>query len=411
MATMSMTDAEIQQVLGAWPIDNTGLPATVQALFDAWSGLRMVDINAAVRTLHDEPNSGFTRPSAVGFTKLRKCRTLNAYGVSCGAIPAPSDSDIRSIVSSSAPVVGDGGSDAIAEKFRKPEEKLSEAQGKIATLVRQQAAIEDNNDVTADYEVHDDVLQAVPASFVSSNPLSTKERQALLRNHAGSYPEDKWPPKLVMKDSTKNSKEMQKAKKYTLPQFATEVSSFMLWNDRSTKMSGTVWSRVLDLQTDAQAELDSNPDGWFRADDLVHQLDEVRQCAEAAFRLSMDVSASMRLNVAKKVDVAMGIDHLRVDPVKKRADDFISDETYKLVEAEAKKKQNLAWAQQGHFPGSRAGDFSRRPPSKSAGGGGRSSSRGGNGNGGRSSNHSGRGRGRGRGRGKGDKGRGTPSSD
>ena len=42
----------------------------------------------------------------------------------------------------------------------------------------------------------------------------------------------------------------------------------------------------------------------------------------------------------------MGIDHLRVDPVKKRADDFICDETYKLVEAEAKKKQNLAWAQQ-----------------------------------------------------------------
>ena len=55
---MSMADAEIQQVLGAWPIDNTGLPATVQALFDAWSGLRMVDINAAVQTLHDDPTRG-----------------------------------------------------------------------------------------------------------------------------------------------------------------------------------------------------------------------------------------------------------------------------------------------------------------------------------------------------------------
>ena len=47
----------------------------------------------------------------------------------------------------------------------------------------------------------------------------------------------------------------------------------------------------------------------------------------------------------------MGIKHLRVDPLKAGEDDFISDDTYKLVQAEAEKKQNLTWAKQGDFPG------------------------------------------------------------
>ena len=105
----------------------------------------------------------------------------------------------------------------------------------------------------------------------------------------------------------------------------------------------------------------------------------------------------MRLNVASRVDVAMGISHLRVDPLKKKKDDFISADTYKLVEAEAKQKQNLTWAKQGHFDGSRAGQrFSGKPFSKSSGNGGKSNY----GKGGKSKG-GGKGKGRGRGKGKG----------
>jgi hypothetical protein len=104
----------------------------------------------------------------------------------------------------------------------------------------------------------------------------------------------------------------------------------------------------------------------------------------------------------------MGIDHLRVDPLKKQADDFISDDTYKLVEEAAQKKQNLSWAKQGVFPGSQHGHFSGKPPPRKSSGGGYSSRGRGSSNGGRGRGRGGKGRGgKGGGRGRGGKGGGT----
>jgi hypothetical protein len=73
---------------------------------------------------------------------------------------------------------------------------------------------------------------------------------------------------------------------------------------------------------------------------------------------------------------------------------------------EAKEKQNLLWAKQGHFPGSHAGRFFDKPSSKSSGGGGNyKSSGGGRGNYGnrpkKGKGGSGKGGGRGKGRGRG----------
>ena len=65
----------------------------------------------------------------------------------------------------------------------------------------------------------------------------------------------------------------------------------------------------------------------------------------------------------------MGIGHLRVDPTKRDKDDFVSDDTYKLVELEAKKKQNLVWAKAGTFADMQAGRFFGKPPSQNPGGG------------------------------------------
>jgi hypothetical protein len=209
-----------------------------------------------------------------------------------------------------------------------------------------------------------------------------------------------------MSESTQNCKEMQSAKKMTLPQFSTEVSKFMDRNNTATKLVGTAWSRVLDVMNDLQTHIEEEPDIVFRGVDLLERITHVESCLKGSFELSLDSTTHTRLNVANRVDVAMGIDHLRVDPLKKESDDFTSDDTCKLVEAAALKKQNLTWAKQGVFPGSRMGNFSHKPPSKSTGGGFQQSNGRGRGRG--KSSGRGKGGGRGRGKGGGGKGGGTP---
>ena len=154
---------------------------------------------------------------------------------------------------------------------------------------------------------------------------------------------------------------------------------------------------MLDLTIELEEQIEVDPEIVFRGADLLEKLSCVELLLEGTMKVSLDTAAIMRLDVANRVDVAMSIDHLRVDPLKKESDDFISKDTYKLVEEAAKQKQNLTWAKKGVFPGSQVGNFSGRPPSKTTGGGGRGSGGGGRGRG----NGGGRGRGNGGGRGRG----------
>ena len=231
-----------------------------------------------------------------------------------------------------------------------------------------------------------------------------------MHKHQGAFPE--YPNKLVLKDSTKNSKDVQKAQKLTLPQHAVEVQKFLERNDNAIKMAGTCWSHVLDMTTDVSTNLTSDPDAWYRADDILERLTVAQNCAESAFVFGLDASVHLRLGVANRVDTAMGIKHLRVDPLKKGEDDFISDDTCKLVQAEAEKKQNLTWAKQGDFPGSKKGaSFFGKPSQKYPGGGKGNNYQKKNHSGGRGSGKGGRGKGgKGRDRSKGGRGGGDGSS-
>ena len=394
----ALTAAEIQTVLDTW--DDDALPASVKKLLDEWTDLRMSAINLAVQALHDDPTSGFTTPGGRGYHKSHKCRTLAIHGVaSHDGGPTPTPAELRSMVT---PVEERG--NAVSERMRLLEQEVRESKVALAqqattmaALARQAAAIDAERDVTADFEIHPEVLELIPKTFLEHGPLTKVERRATSRNHQGVYPDGGWPNGLAMKESTRNSPDMQKAKKLALPQYAVEVSKFLERNDYTTKMTGSALSRVVDIYNELTESVTSDPDAWYRADDILEQLTEIRACCEGSFKFGLDQSVHMRLNVASRVDVAMGISHLRVDPLKKKKDDFISADTYKLVEAEAKQKQNLTWAKQGHFDGSRAGQrFSGKPFSKSSGNGGKSNY----GKGGKSKG-GGKGKGRGRGKGKG----------
>ena len=389
----ALNDAEIQSVLDAWPADDAGLPVSVQAALDSWSALTMNPINTAITILNDDPASVFTTPRGRGYLKMNKVRTLVAHGVAVpGGGPTPLPAELRSMVS--AP-------DAVSEKIRLMEQQLAAQRDEIAAsrveiagLQKVQDALDTERDVTADYVVNDTVQAATPKSFVNHIPLSKKERRQRMHRNQGSFEE--YPNKLVLKDSTKNSKDMQKAQKLTLPQYAVEVQKFLERNDNTIKMAGTCWSHVLDMTTDISNNLTSDPDAWYRADDILERLTVAQNCAESAFVFGLDSAVHLRLSVANRVDTAMGIKHLRVDPLKKGEDDFISDDTYKLVQAEAEKKQNLTWAKQGDFPGSKKGaSFFGKPSQKYPGGGKQNYQK---------KKQSG-GRGSGRGRGKGGKGR------
>jgi hypothetical protein len=406
----ALTAAEIQSVIDTWNDDT--LPSTVKLLYDSWSNLRMPAINLAVQALNDDPTSGFTTPGGRGYHKSHKCRTLTMHGVAAAAGgPTPLPAELRSMI-----LPASAAGDAVSERMRLLEEEVRESRATLvqqavtmASLARQAAAMDAERDVTADYEIHTDVLKLIPKSFLEHGPLSKVERRSTSRNHQGVYPDGGWPNGLAMKESTRNSTDMQKAKKLTLPQYAVEVSKFLERNDYTSKMTGSTLSRILDMKQQLVENVAADPDAWYRADDVIAQLVVIEECCEGAFKFGLDQSVNMRLNVASRVDVAMGISHLRVDPLKKVKDDFISADTYKLVEKEAKEKQNLTWAKQGHFDGSRAGSqrFSGKPFSKSSGNGYKSKggqggyaprSKGSKGGGGKGRGRGGRGRGRGRGK-------------
>ena len=187
----SLTPAEIQTVLDAWPATDDDLPTTVKTAFDAWFALRMPEINVAVQALTADPASGFTTPGR-RLTKLQKCRALAAHGVETpSGGPAPSPEELRSMLPTS--------DDAVSAKIRMMEAQLVQQRDLIASLVRQQNAIDAERDVTADYEIHEKVLSAVPATFLDHDPLSKKERRKIMRDHQGLYPDGKWPNKLALK--------------------------------------------------------------------------------------------------------------------------------------------------------------------------------------------------------------------
>jgi hypothetical protein len=175
-----------------------------------------------------------------------------------------------------------GVADAVYERMRLLEQEARESRSTLTqqattmdSLVRQTAAMDADRDATADYEINAQVLALGSKYFLGKAPLFKAERRATSRNHQGVYPDDGWPNGLAMKEPTRNSSDMQKAKKLALPQCAVEVSNFLEWNAFTTKMTGSALSLVIDVKQQMIESLTSDPGAWHRADDIVTQLDEI----------------------------------------------------------------------------------------------------------------------------------------
>ena len=355
---MALSDEEVTNIISKWPSSSEDLPPSVRTAYEAWTALTVAELQGPIRELHDDPGVEFTTPRR-SFPKHARCVTLTAHGKAPTGTPVPVPDELRSLLRRDV---------LLERRLKAMEAQLVEAKSTIAALTRHQDALDDT-DVSADYDIHEEVVQAVPNSFLELPPLSKKERHQILRKHIGKFPEECWPKALALKDATKNSREVQKAPKIALTQYATEVGKFMLTNDMATKMAATSWSHILDLRDECDERLEEDPDSWLRAEELHNHLTNLAENAHTTFRLGLESSVQLRLNVAKKIDAAMGISHLRVDPAKREKGDFISDDTYKLMELAAKKKQNLVWAKAGTFPSMQAGRFFGQPPSTVPGGG------------------------------------------
>ena len=376
-ATMALvtplTVDEAQYICDNWPAARA-CPPSILAAHVSWMVEQLSVIDPEIATfLRTAP--GYTTPGR--FRKMEKCRILVANRVPSPHGVVADIGELRSLLRAATPVSVDARLDAMLIQINEQAAALSAAKTTIAALERTQGA-EDDGDVSADFEIHETVVSALPGSFVSLHPLPKKDRLQIARDHCGRFPEGAWPNPLALKDSTKTCKEMQKAKTLTLPQYALEVAKIMDKNAAAAKVVGTAWSRVLDIDDQLTLALVNEPAIVFRAADFQQQLKPVLAGLEGAFKSCLDTSAYLRSDVGKRVDTAMGIDHLRFDPSKKTSDDFISDDTYKLVKAEAEHKQNMAAAKKGNQS---VGNFLGGPPRKD--------SRGGKANG--------RGRGRGRG--------------
>jgi hypothetical protein len=241
------------------------------------------------------------------------------------------------------------------DRMARLEDQLRAAQATIGSLVRQTLEVEDK-DVTTDYAVNDTVMAIIPKSFLTLNPLSKKERLHLCRMNQGSFPEGVWPNRLALSESTKNS--IKSAAKLSLQR--KWVSSSTVTTTRRRWLAPRSASRLTDDITNVQAQLDDDPDLMFRGDEVLRQLQLLEPGVRATVQLGLDLFLHLRLNVSKRVDTAMGIDHLRVDPFKRKTEDFISPETYKLVEQvrgqtktgfDVGKEGPLSWIQSGSFFG------------------------------------------------------------
>jgi hypothetical protein len=389
-----------------WPGDVASLPASFQAVFQTWMGLRVHEMQSTPGA-PPAPARG-TYPKAM---RARDC-TLSRTPFPVGTPDPPALLTEAQIISFGGNgSSGDSGSDGGGE-LAELQRLVQDQQISIQRLLRQQEALADDKDATSSYEVCAATLAKMPESFRASEPMSKADRRHLRRDHGGFYPKDGLPKDLQLPEEVKNEKNVAATKISLVSLTKDIISPLMDGNMDCLRMVGTAHSRVIELHAEMVEAVDSDADAVVLASDVRNELEMAVGAVTAAMDLVLDLHARMRTIVTSRVERAMGFTDLHDDPNKRSKETFLSQDFQEKIEAKAKEKAHMAWAKSG-TGGPPRGSLHGQPPQKSGGGGFKQQQRTparvgggrGTGRGGGSSKGSGRGSG-----GKGG-GRGNGSSD
>ena len=61
----ALAAAEIDSIVAAWPGDDEGLPASIDAALRGWKAQTLTVINPALKRLHDDDGVGYTTPAPI----------------------------------------------------------------------------------------------------------------------------------------------------------------------------------------------------------------------------------------------------------------------------------------------------------------------------------------------------------
>jgi hypothetical protein len=201
-------------------------------------------------------------------------------------------------------------------------------------------------------------------SWLSIPALKRREIGEIVRTQSGTYPH--FPCELDVIGGMKKLPGVKNAQ-ITLLDFAqTEVVKFMRTNARTVRLSGTVFSRTLEMQQDLATFIDENPYATeIPLDWVLEFIDKLVGADRGTFATSIDTQTVLRLAVSHRLEKALKVD-TTTNPLKAERKDFIPPTAMRRIEDAAKRNLDLSRA----LDQARGKDsFSRRRPENSSRGG------------------------------------------
>jgi hypothetical protein len=171
-----------------------------------------------------------------------------------------------------------------------------------------------------------------------------KEISEIVWTQSGTYPS--FPCELDVFGGMKKLPGVKDAQISLLDFAQTEVAKFMRANTRTVRLSGTVFSRTLEMQQDLEDFIDANLHASeIPLEMVVEFVDKLVDAARGTFAISIDTQTTLRLAVSQRLEKAMKVDHLTTTtPLRAEREDFIPPSAMHRIEDAAKRNLDLCWA-------------------------------------------------------------------
>ena len=356
------TTFDIDEARGRWPDDASELPADAQAAFAVWSQAPANAVKTALErdTLWNRPAGSYRKLDKVRDLVLlrtpfpRNIRTDGAHPLTVERVAS------LGIVTDEDDTTNEIDDDTSSVEYQLAEmrriqaelqETIQSQSATIQQLFKAQHAEHAEGELSSTHEVLDDVLAKIGydgtkkvCSWMNILPMSVQDRKLMMREHGGTF--TSFPPELDMMETTKMRAEVKKAS-FTLSEFASkEVSRYMQRNALTIKMSGTALSRVVEMRrrlSDCIAGTDD--EDVVPIADVLNFLEVIEGTTNGTLELAVDTQTHLRLAVSRRIETALGVGHLRKDPLKTEKEDFLPPDTCQIIADAAQKKEDLSWAQ------------------------------------------------------------------